>query len=140
MQIEHYACYEIVLADAKRAARYYLGWMDEDFAEDVTLQLLSKMPANASAGWHRVCIRHACLKAARRQSRHTSEFPLHATLPRLDRLFDLEAKLEKLSPDAQAMLYLWLAGFQSAQIAAQRRCSSSAVRSGLRYALRRLKH
>lgn len=136
----NYERYEIVLADAKRAVRYYFGWMDEDFAEDVTLKLLSKMPANATEGWFRVCIRRAAIKAANRQSRHTSDFPLHSTLPRMDRFFDLEAKLEKLSPDAQAMVYLWLAGFQSAQIAAQRRCSSSAVRSGLRYALRRLKH
>lgn len=134
-----YERYESVLADARRATRYYFGWMDADFAEDLTLQLLSKMPTDATDGWHRVSIRRACIAALQRQSRHTPDFPLHATLPAFDRWFDLESRLERLQPDALAILYLVLAGYTHKEIAEQRGCSEAAARAKLAYTLRQIR-
>lgn len=127
--------YESTLANAKRATRYYFGWTDEGFAEDITLTLLSKMPPSVNDGWFHVGVRRACVRAAQRQQRMTDKMPERPFPPVRVELFDVEARLENLAPETLAALYLWLCGWQYGEIGRASGRAPDTVRARLRRAL-----
>lgn len=128
------------LTEALRAARFYLGWPDADFARDLADSLAPKMPPDASPGWLRVAIRRECVREARRRARFE---PLsaceRAVSEDVARVLDVERAMERLPANTLGVLYLRLLGHEFNEIGERAGCSSDAARQRVSEATKQLR-
>lgn len=127
------ALYGVILANAKRAVRAYMGWEDEQLAEDIALDTLASLPRfiprRPFVVWMQCVARNVCREASRKRIRNSGAMPESTYVPPLYRVLDVCRFAERASHSEKRLLACLMRGESGHEMSSKFGITQMAVRA-----------